>query len=178
MGVFDDVGRIYDASKNNPRPGLIDGIKQAADAAEKAQEMKANLAATGGVPQGVNGQSFNPFENMQGMAAATSGTGTIAKIEDTGEKFDTAKIYDVTFDVVSDTAPPFQVVHRQMISAAALGNWQPGKTLAGEVRSGEHEPGHDRLAAPAARPPALSAPGCRRSTSAVRGARSRFLPPR
>ena len=88
MGVFDDVGRIYDASKDNPRPGLIDGIKQAADAAEEAQEMKANLAATGGVPQGVNGQSFNPFENMQGMAAATRGTGTIAKIEDTGEKFD------------------------------------------------------------------------------------------
>ena len=42
MGVFDDVGRIYDASKNNPRPGLIDGIKQAADAAEKAQKMKAS----------------------------------------------------------------------------------------------------------------------------------------
>ena len=53
----------------------------------------------------------------------------IAKIEDTGEKFDTSTIYDVTFDVVSDTAPPFQVVHRQMISATALGNWQPGKTL-------------------------------------------------
>lgn len=129
MGVFDDVGRIYDASKHNKRPGLIDGIKQAADAAEGAQAMREQMAATGGVPQGVNGQSFNPFENMQGMAAATRGTGTIAKIEDTGEKFETSKIYDVTFDVVSDTAPPFQVVHRQMISATALGNWQPGKTL-------------------------------------------------
>ena len=129
MGVFDDVGRIYDASKNNPRPGLIDGIKQAADAAEKAQEMKANLAATGGVPQGVNGQSFNPFENMQGMAAATRGTGTITKLVDTKEKFQEASIYDVTFNVVSDTQPPFEVVHRQMISAAALGNWQVGKTM-------------------------------------------------
>jgi hypothetical protein len=129
MGVFDDVGRIYDASKGNKRPGLFDGIKQAADAAEDAQKMKEQMAATGGVPQGVNGQGFNPFENMQGMAAATRGTGTIAKIEDTGEKFDTSTIYDVTFDVVSDTAPPFQVVHRQMISATALGNWQPGKML-------------------------------------------------
>ncbi len=82
MGVFDDVGRICDASKNNPRPGLVDGIEQAADAAEAAQAMKA-MAATGGVPQGVNGQSFNPFENMQGMAAATRGTGTIAKLVDT-----------------------------------------------------------------------------------------------
>lgn len=129
MGVFDDVGRIWDASKNNPRPGMIDGIKQAADAAEAAQAMRQQMAANGGLPQGVNGQSFNPFENMQGMAAATRGTGTVAKLVDTGEKFEEASIYDVTFDVVSDTAPPFQVVHRQMISAGALGNWQPGKTL-------------------------------------------------
>jgi hypothetical protein len=77
----------------------------------------------------VNGQSFNPFENMQGMAAATRGTGTVAAIVDTGEKFQEASIYDVTFDVVSDSHPPFQVVHRQMIAAAALGNWQPGKML-------------------------------------------------
>jgi hypothetical protein len=124
MGVFDDVGRIWDASKDSPRPGLGQSLGMAADAAEAAKAMQA-----AGVPQGVNGQSFNPFENMQNMAAATRGTGTIAKLEDTGEKYDTASIYDVTFDVVSDEHAPFQVVHRQMISAAALGNWQPGKTL-------------------------------------------------
>ena len=124
MGVLDDMGRIWDASKNNPRPGLVQGIGMAADAAEAAKAMQAN-----GVPQGVNGQSFNPFENMQGMAAATRGTGTVAKLTDTGEKFQEASIYDVTLDVVSDTQAPFQVVHRQMIAAAALGNWQVGKTL-------------------------------------------------
>lgn len=124
MGVFDDVGRIYDATKGNKRPGLVDGIKQAADAAEAAQAMR-----TAGVPQGVNGQSFNPFENMQGMAAATRGTGTITKLVDTKEKFQEASIYDVTFNVVSDSHAPFEVVHRQMISAGALGNWQIGKTL-------------------------------------------------
>lgn len=129
MGAFDDMGRIWDASQKNKRPGIAEGLKQAADAMENTQAMRDQLAATGGVPPGINGQSFNPFENMQGMAAATRGTGTIAKIEDTGQKFDTASIYDVTFDVVSDTAPPFQVVHRQVIAAAALGNWQPGKTL-------------------------------------------------
>jgi hypothetical protein len=124
MGVFDDVGRIWDASKNNPRPGLAEGIGMAADAAEAAKAMQA-----AGVPQGVNGQSFNPFENMQGMAAATRGTGTILKLVDTREKFQEAAIYDVTFNVVSDGHAPFEVVHRQMISAAALGNWQVGKTL-------------------------------------------------
>ena len=124
MGVFDDVGRIWDASKDNPRPGLVQGIGMAADASEAAKAMQA-----AGVPQGVNGQSFNPFENMQGMAAATTGTGTVTKLVDTKEKFDQASIYDVTFSVVSDGHEPFEVVHRQMISAAALGNWQVGKTL-------------------------------------------------
>jgi hypothetical protein len=124
VGVFDDVGRIWDASKDNPRPGLVQGIGMAADAAEAAKAMQA-----AGVPQGVNGQSFNPFENMQGMAAATKGTGTVTKLVDTKEKFQEASIYDVTFNVVSDGHEPFEVVHRQMISAAALGNWQIGKTL-------------------------------------------------
>ena len=129
MGVFDDVGRIWDASKQNPRPGLVQGIGMAADAAEAAAAMQQQMAANGGVPQGVNGQSFNPFENMQGMAAATRGTGTILKLEDTKEKFQEASIYDVTFNVVSDGHEPFEVVHRQMISAPALGNWQVGKTM-------------------------------------------------
>jgi hypothetical protein len=129
MGVFDDVGRIWDASKNNPRPGLVQGIGMAADAAEAAAAMQRQMAANGGVPQGVNGQSFNPFENMQGMAAATRGTGTILKLVDTKEKFQEATIYDVTFNVVSDGHEPFEVVHRQMVSAAALGNWQVGKTM-------------------------------------------------
>jgi hypothetical protein len=129
MGLIEDAGRIWDVSKKNTRPGIIDGIRQAADAAEAAQAMKEQMAANGGVPQGVNGQSFNPFENMQAMAAATRGTGTVTKLVDTKEKFQEASIYDVTFNVVSDSHPAFDVVHRQMISAAALGNWQPGKTL-------------------------------------------------
>ena len=129
MGIIEDAGRLWDVSQKNQRPGLADGMKQAADGAEAAQAMKEAMAANGGVPQGVNGQSFNPFENMAGMAAATRGTGTIAKLVDTGEKFEQTHIYDVTFDVVSDEHAPFQVVHRQMVSAAALGNWQVGKTL-------------------------------------------------
>lgn len=129
MGVFDDVGRIWDATKDNPRPGFAQGLGQAAEAAEAANAMREQMAANGGVPQGVNGQSFNPFENMQGMAAATRGSATVAKLEDTGERFQEAKIYAVTLDVTSDTAPPFRVVHKQMIAAAALGNWQVGKVL-------------------------------------------------
>jgi hypothetical protein len=129
MGVFEDMGRIWDVSKQQKRPGIAEGLAQAADAAEAAQRMQQEMAANGGVPQGVNGMSFNPFENMQGMAAATRGSATVVKIEDSGEKFQEASIYNVMLDVTSDTHPPFQVVHKQMIAAAALGNWQPGKVL-------------------------------------------------
>ncbi|HEV7741935.1 MAG TPA: hypothetical protein VGO65_05910 [Pseudolysinimonas sp.] len=129
MGIIEDAGRIWDVSKKQNRPGFAEGLSQAASAAEAAQAMKEQMAANGGVPQGVNGQSFNPFENMAAMQTATRGQGTVTKLVDTGEKFDTASIYEVTFHVVSDTAPPFDVVHKQMIAAAALGNWQVGKML-------------------------------------------------
>lgn len=124
MGVFDDLGRLWDASKQQQRPGFSEGIKQAADAAEAANRMRATGGATG-----MNGVSFNPFENAAAMNAMSRGTGTVVALTDTGEKFDTTTIYDVTFDVVADGHPGFRVVHRQMIAAAALGNWQPGKTL-------------------------------------------------
>jgi hypothetical protein len=129
MGVFDDVGRMWDVAKKNPRPGFAEGIKQSADAAEAAQAMKEQLAANGGVPQGMNGVSFNPFENMAAMQTATRGQGTVTKLVDTKQKLEGATIYDVSMNVVSDGHPPFDVVHRQVIAAAALGNWQVGKML-------------------------------------------------
>ena len=100
---------------------------------------------TAGVPQGVNGQSFNPFENMQGMAAATRGTGTITKLVDTKEKFQEASIYDVTFNVVSDSQPAV----RGRAPADDLGRGD--RQLAGRqdaaraIRSGESDPGDDRV---------------------------------
>lgn len=129
MGAFEDMGRLWDVAKKNPRPGLGQGLSQAADAAEAAQAMKEQMAANGGVPQGVNGVSFNPFENMAAMQTATRGSGTVTKLVDTKQKLEGATIYDVSMNVVSDGHPPFDVVHRQVIAAAALGNWQIGKVL-------------------------------------------------
>jgi len=129
MGVFDDVGRLWDVSKKQQRPGFVQGIKQAADAAEAAQEMKEQMAANGGAPQGLNGDSFNPFDNIAGMTTMTRGSGTITKFVDTGETLDDAHVYNVTFDVTADGHPGFSVVHKQVVSAGALGNWQVGKVM-------------------------------------------------
>jgi hypothetical protein len=126
MGMLDDVGRILDASKNNPRPGLAEGLSKAADAAEQAkiwQQQGAPAGATAGAP------GFNPFENAAAYSAAIPGSGVVTSLTDTGQKFDTATIYDVGLDVTLDGQAPYPVVHRQMIAAAALGNWQPGKVI-------------------------------------------------
>ena len=124
MGVLDDMGRIWDASKQMPRKPYGERISDAADAAEAAAAM-----AKGGVPAPVNGVSYNPFENIAAMNAGVHGSGTVAAIVDTGQKIDGASIYDLTLDVVADGQPGFRATHRQLISAAALGNWQVGKVL-------------------------------------------------
>jgi hypothetical protein len=127
MGILDDLGRIADASKDNPRPGLADGLKQAADAAEQARAYReagtTAAAAVGGAP------SFNPFQNAAAMNSAVRGTGTVKALADSGQKFETTTIYDVTLEVTLDGEAPYEVVHRQLIAAAAIGNWQPGKTI-------------------------------------------------
>jgi hypothetical protein len=127
MGVLDDMGRLWDASKNNPRPGFADGIKQAADAAENAAKLRE---ATGAAQAGMGGApSFNPFTNAEAMNSAIRGSGVVTALTDTGQKFETTTIYDVSLDVTVEGEAPYPVVHRQMIAAAALGNWQPGKVI-------------------------------------------------
>ena len=130
MGVFDDVGRILDASEGTPKVGLTDGIKNAADAAEqmKLWQQRAAAGAASGATAGA--PSFNPFENMAAYGNAIPGSGVVTALTDTGQKFETTVIYDVALDVtLNDGTPAYPVVHRQMIAAAALGNWQPGKVI-------------------------------------------------
>ena len=124
MGVLDDMGRLWDASTQMPRKPFGERISDAAAAAETAAAM-----AKAGAPAPVNGVSYNPFENMAAMNAGVRGSGTVAAIADTGQKIDGASVYDITLDVVADGQPGFRAVHRQLIAAAALGNWQVGKVL-------------------------------------------------
>ena len=124
MGVLDDMGRLWDASREMPRKPYAQRIKDAADGAELAAEYAKN-----GTPPPTNGVSYNPFENMAAMNAGVRGSGTVAAIADTGQKIDGASIYDITLDVVADGEPGFRTTHRQLIAAAALGNWQVGKVL-------------------------------------------------
>ncbi len=125
MGILDDVGRLMDAAAKNPRPGIRDGIAQAANAAEQAAQFRDAAAGISGATSGAPG--FNPFQNAAAYNAAVRGSGTVKAIVDTGQKFDVTPIYDITLEVTIDGKAPYEVVHRQMIAAAALGNWQPGK---------------------------------------------------
>ena len=125
MGILDDVGRLMGAAAKNPRPGVREGIAQAADAAEHAAQFRDAAAVASGATGGAPG--FNPFQNAAAYNAAVRGSGVVKAIVDTGQKFDVTPIYDITLEVTIDGRAPYEVVHRQMIAAAALGNWQPGK---------------------------------------------------
>lgn len=126
MGILDDVGRIMGAAAQTPRPGMSDAIKQAAESAEQAAQLRGDAAAASGATAGAPG--FNPFQNAAAYNSAVRGTGVVKAITDTGQRFAETPIYDITLEVTIDGKPPYEVVHRQMIAAAALGNWQPGKT--------------------------------------------------
>jgi hypothetical protein len=127
MGVLDDMGRLWDASREMPKQSFADKMKLAADGAEASAAMQKAAAAGG--PTGMNGVSYNPFENMAAMSAGVKGSATVVSMVDTGTKIADTPVYDVTMDVVADGQPGFRAVHRQVIAAAALGNWQAGKVL-------------------------------------------------
>jgi len=127
MGVLDDMGRIWDASQQMPKQSFADKMKIAAEGAEASAAMQKAAAAGG--PTGMNGVGYNPFENMAAMNAGVKGSATVVSLADTGTKLAGASVYDVTMDVVADGQPGFRTVHRQVIAAAALGNWQAGKVL-------------------------------------------------
>lgn len=125
MGILDDMGRLVGNGISAPRPNFAESIKQAADLSDQARAGTAGadaMAAAGGY-------GANPFANLAAMNAAIPGSGVVTALTDTGQKFDTTTIYDVGLTVTIDGEPPFPVVHRQMIAAAALGTWQVGKTI-------------------------------------------------
>ncbi|HEY4152504.1 MAG TPA: hypothetical protein VGM38_04220 [Pseudolysinimonas sp.] len=128
MGVLDDMGRLWDASQKMPKQSFTDKMKMAADGAEASLAMQQ--AAAAGAPAGANGPGFNPFENMTAMNEGVRGSGTVVSLADSGTELADTPVYDVTLDVVADGQPGFRTVHRQVISAGALGNWQVGKVLA------------------------------------------------
>jgi hypothetical protein len=125
MGFLDDMGRLINNGLQTPRPGFVESIKQAADLSDQAKVMREN----GETAAGAGGNGANPFANMAAMNAAIPGSGVVTALTDSGQKFDTTTIYDVSLDVTLDGEPPFPVVHRQMIAAAAIGNWQLGKVI-------------------------------------------------
>lgn len=125
MGILGDGARLIGEAWKAPRPGFAESIKQSADAAEAANRMRA-----GGGVDGLNGVSANPFENLAAMNSMARGSGTVVSVAPTGEELGGAAVYLVVFDVVADGMDaPVRREHRQVISAAALGNFQVGSVM-------------------------------------------------
>jgi hypothetical protein len=127
MGFFDDLGRLMDVGAKQPRPGMRESMKKSADSAEAAQKFQAELAASTGAHGSLGA---NPFANAAAYTAAVPGSGTVLSLTDTGQLLADSHVYDIALTVTIDGREPFEVVHRQVLSAAVLGAWQPGKVIA------------------------------------------------
>lgn len=126
MGILDDAARLMGAAAKNPMPNIGESMANAANAAEQAAQLRDAAAGVSGATAGAPG--FNPFQNAAAYNSAVRGTGVVKAIVDTGQRIAETPVYDITLEVTVDGKAPYEVVHRQLIAAAALGNWQPGKT--------------------------------------------------
>lgn len=68
----------------------------------------------------------NPFDNMKKMAAGLKGSAEVKSRSDSGRKLAGDSLFDVVLEVTLPGEAPFEVTHRQVIAAAAMGRWDTG----------------------------------------------------
>ena len=126
MGILGDFGRLVNGAAQLPRPSLSQSIKMAADSVERIPEYQAVAAAA---QSGYGGATADPFANLSMMQSGQQGSATVVALAATDQRVDAATVHEVTMSVTGADGQVWQVVHRQLIAPAALGNWQPGKVL-------------------------------------------------
>jgi hypothetical protein len=92
-------------------------MKQVPEWQEQAAQMQAGAAA---------------------YATGLAGNATVTAISDTGTMMNNAPVMELDLSVTVPGRDPYPVKHRQIVSAAALNNFQPGKTFS--VRVDQQDP--------------------------------------
>jgi hypothetical protein len=130
MGMFKDMGDAFKVLKSDE----LKELKRKADAQPKVSMMDGIKMANQAMDQAPVWQQ--QAQGMAGMAgaAATYGTGvagsaTVTGLADTGTMINNAPVMDIDLQVTVPGREPYPVKHRQLVSFAALGNFQPGKTF-------------------------------------------------
>jgi hypothetical protein len=118
MGMFKDFKEIRRRAATQPKLGLRTGMKATIQAMDQADAFTSQL--------GSEGLSDDPLANMMALSQGIQGSGEVVATRGTGEETMGTPVYDVDLVVTVTGREPYQVTHRQMIAAAALGNWKTG----------------------------------------------------
>ena len=130
MGMFKDMGDAFKVLKSDdlkelkrkadaqPKVSLMDGIKMANQAVDQVPVWQQQAQSVAGMA-GAAGT----------YASGIAGSATVLGLADTGTMVNNAPVMDLDLQENVPGREPYQVKHRQLVSFAALGNFQPGKTF-------------------------------------------------
>jgi hypothetical protein len=131
MGMFKDMGDAFKVLRSDelkdlkrkadaqPKVSMMDGLKLANQAIDQVPMWQQQGAMAQGLTNGV----ANTY------ASGIAGTATVKGLSDTGTQLNGAPVMDIDLTVLVPGREPYDVKHRQLVSFAALGNFQPGKTF-------------------------------------------------
>jgi hypothetical protein len=123
----DELKELKKKADAQPKRSMKDSLKLANQAVDQAQAMQQEMGDM--MNPGAAGALYN--SGLQGMA-------TVNALNDTGTFINNSPVLEMDLTVQVDGRDPYPVKHRQIVSAAALNNFQPGKTFS--VRVDQQDP--------------------------------------
>jgi hypothetical protein len=131
MGMFKDMGDAFKVLRSDdlkdlkrkadaqPKVSMLDGIKLANQAMDQVPVWQQQGAMAQGLTNGV----ANTY------ASGIPGTATVNALSETGTMLNNSPVMEIDLTVQVPGREPYNVKHRQLVSYAAVGNFQPGKTF-------------------------------------------------
>ena len=130
MGMFRDMKESFQVLRSpelkelkrkadaQPRPSMLEGVRAANEAFDQAQVLQQQA---GGVA--------NPAGQAMLYQTGIQGSATVVSVADTGMFVNEAPVLLLELQVSVPGREPYTVTHKQLVSHAALANFQPGKTF-------------------------------------------------
>lgn len=131
MGMFKDMGDAFKVLRSDelkdlkrkadaqPKVSMMDGLKLANQAMDQVPVWQQQGAMAQGLTNGV----ANTY------ASGIAGMATVNALSDTGTMLNNSPVMEIDLTVQVPGREPYNVKHRQLVAFAAMGNFQPGKTL-------------------------------------------------
>ena len=113
----DELKELKRKSDAQPRPSMIEGLRAANEAMDMAQAMQQDAGI------------LDPSGQAALYGSGTPGSATIDAVSDTGMFVNQAPVLELDLTVTVPGREPYKAKHRQLVSHAALGRFQPGSVL-------------------------------------------------